>query len=252
MADAPRAQWSDNATVLFIADLHLDPSRPRMIEAFRAFCEGPARAARALYILGDLFEVWIGDDDDDPVWDGVVEAIGALAMHGVAVHFMPGNRDFLVGDRLLARTGMQRLDDIEIITLGARRVLLCHGDTLCTDDTAYQAFRRQVRSAGWQRDFLAKPLDERRRIAAGLRDDSGDAMSGKSAGEMDVNPEAVRALCRAHAVEYLIHGHTNRPTVDHWTVDGTTVERRVLADWFVTGSMLRAHGGRVEAVDLDA
>lgn len=250
MADAPRAQWSDAATVLFIADLHLDPVRPLMIDAFRAFCAGPARAARAVYILGDLFEVWIGDDDDDPVWDRVIDAIGALSAHGVAVHFMPGNRDFLVGDRLLARTGMFRLADVEVITLGDDRTLLCHGDTLCTDDTAYQAFRRQVRSPEWQRDFLARPLAERRHIAAGLRDDSGDAMSGKSTGEMDVNADALRALCREQAVERVIHGHTHRPTRDHWTVDGTTVERWVLADWFTTGSMLRARSGAIEAVDL--
>ncbi len=250
MADAPRAQWSDAATVLFIADLHLDPGRPGMSDAFHDFCAGPARTARAVYILGDLFEVWIGDDDDDPVWDRVIDAIGALSAHGVAVHFMPGNRDFLVGDRLLARTGMVRLDDIELITLGERRTLLCHGDTLCTDDTAYQTFRRQVRSAEWQRDFLARPLAERRRIAAGLRDNSGDAMSGKSAGEMDVNADALRTTCREQAVERIIHGHTHRPTRDQWTIDGKTVERWVLADWFTTGSMLRARDGGIETVDL--
>ncbi len=250
MADAPGAEWSDAATVLFIADLHLDPGRPGMIDAFRAFCAGPARAARAVYILGDLFEVWIGDDDDDPVWDRVIDAIGALSAHGVSVHFMPGNRDFLVGDRLLARTGMHRLGDIEVITLGDHRTLLCHGDTLCTDDTAYQTFRRQVRSPEWQRDFLDRPLAERRRIAAGLRNDSGDAMSGKSMGEMDVNPDALRAICREEAVDRIIHGHTHRPTRDQWTIDGRTVERWVLADWFTAGSMLQACGGTIEAVDL--
>ena len=250
MADTPRAQWSDAATVLFIADLHLDPGRPRMIDAFRAFCAGPARTARAVYILGDLFEVWIGDDDDNPVWDRVLDAIGALSARGVAIHFMPGNRDLLVGDRLLARTGMSRLDDIEVIGLGDRRTLLCHGDTLCTDDRAYQAFRNQVRSPEWQRDFLARPLAERRRIAAGLRGDSGDAMSGKSAGQMDVNANALRALCREQVVDRVIHGHTHRPGHDRWTVDGKTVERWVLADWFTAGSMLRAHGGVIESVDL--
>lgn len=250
MTDTPRAQWSDDATVLFVADLHLDPGHPRMIDAFRAFCTGPARTARAVYILGDLFEVWIGDDDDDPAWDRVIDAIGALSAHGVAVHFMPGNRDFLVGERLLARTGMLRLEDVEVITLGGRRTVLCHGDTLCTGDTAYQRFRHQVRSPEWQCDFLARPLAERRRVAAGLRDDSGDAMTDKSAGEMDVNADALRALCREQAVERIIHGHTHRPGQDRWEVDGTTVDRWVLADWFTAGSMLRARDGGIEAVDL--
>lgn len=245
------ARWSDDATVLFIADLHLDPARPAMIEAFRSFCAGPARTARAVYILGDLFEVWIGDDDDEPAWAGVVDALAALSASGVAVHFMPGNRDFLVGEDLLARTGMHGLGDVERIELGGRPTLLCHGDTLCTDDTGYQDFRAQVRDPVWQRRFLARPLAERRAVAAGLRDDSGNAMSGKSAAEMDVNPEALRALCREHGVERIIHGHTHRPMHDEWHLDDRVVGRWVLADWFARGSMLRAQGGDIEAIELD-
>ena len=246
-----RAHYPDDATVLFLADLHLDASRPAMTEAFCAFCAGPARSADAVYILGDLFEVWIGDDDEDPCWQPVLDALAALTASGVPVHFMAGNRDFLVGADFVARTGIDYLADADLIALGERRAVLCHGDTLCTDDHDYQAFRRQVRDPQWQRDFLARPLAERRGIAAGLRADSGTAMADKSTTAMDVNPDAARTLCRQHAADCLIHGHTHRPGHDRLNVDGRVVERWVLADWFSAPSVLRAHGGRLEPVNLD-
>ena len=250
MPPAARAHYPDDATVLFIADLHLDASRPAMTDAFCAFCAGPARSADALYILGDLFEVWIGDDDDDPTWEPVLDALAGLTASGVPVHFMAGNRDFLVGEDFVYRTGVEHLADLDLITLGGRRTVLCHGDTLCTDDHDYQAFRRQVREPGWQRDFLARPLAERRAIATGLRADSGTAMADKSATTMDVNPDATRELFRQYSADRLIHGHTHRPGHDRWVVDGRTLERWVLADWFSVPSMLRAHRGSLAPVPL--
>ena len=251
MARTPRARYADDATVLFLADLHLDPARPGMLAAFHAFCSGPARAARAVYILGDLFEVWIGDDDDEAAWAAVAESLAGLVARGIAVHFQAGNRDFLVGERFLGRCGAIGLDDIEVIELGGRRTVLCHGDTLCTDDSSYQAFRAQVRDPAWQRDFLARPLAERRAFAAGLREDSGRAMASKTPAEMDVNPDALRALCREQAADRVIHGHTHRPVHDRWSIDGRAVDRWVLADWFDRGSYLYARDGTLTSVPLD-
>ncbi len=250
MALSPRAAYADDATVLFLADLHLDPARPAMLQAFHAFCAGPARQARAVYILGDLFEAWIGDDDDHPAWAEVTASLAALTARGIALYFMPGNRDFLVGEAFLEATGAIGLADIELIDLGGRRTVLCHGDTLCTGDTAYQAFRARVRAADWQREFLARPLADRRALAAGLREDSGSAMSGKTVAAMDVQPEAVRTLCRKHRAERIIHGHTHRPTHDRWDVDGRSVDRWVLAAWFDTARFARARDGAVETLEV--
>jgi UDP-2,3-diacylglucosamine hydrolase len=180
----------------------------------------------------------------------VIEGLAALTARGIAVHFQPGNRDFLVGERFLRATGAIELGDVEVIELGGRRTVLCHGDTLCTGDTAYQAFRAQVRDPAWQREFLARPLADRRALAAGLREDSGSAMNGKTAAEMDVDPGALRALCRDETAERVIHGHTHRPGHDRWVVDERTVERWVLADWFQHGSFLRALDGTITTEPL--
>ncbi len=232
--------------VLFVADLHLEPARPAMIEAFRAFCAGPARAAQALYILGDLFEVWIGDDDDDPDLASIQDALAGLTAAGVPAWFMAGNRDFLVGERFFRRTGLQPLGDEQLIDLFGVRTLLCHGDTLCTDDVDYQRFRARVRDPGWQREFLAQPLAERRRIAGGLRSDSGDAMAAKEAAAMDVNADAVAAAFARTGAERLVHGHTHRPGRHELTVDGRRVERWVLGDWYEHASMLVATAAGLE------
>lgn len=236
----------DDGPVLFIADLHLEPARPAMIDAFHAFCAGPARAAQAVYILGDLFEVWIGDDDDDPDLGGIQDAITALTETGVPAWFMAGNRDFLVGRRFLERTGLQPLGDEQLIHLFGVPTLLCHGDTLCTDDADYQRFRARVRDPGWQREFLARPLVERRRIAGGLRSDSGDAMAAKQADSMDVNPDAVAAAIERSGAERLIHGHTHRPGRHELRIDGRRVERWVLGDWYEQASMLVATAAGLE------
>lgn len=233
--------------VLFIADLHLDPARPEMIGRFEDFCAHGARAAQALYILGDLFEVWIGDDDDDPALERVLDALGALTQAaGVPAFFMTGNRDFLVGPRFYARTGLQPLPDEHLIELFGRRALLCHGDTLCTDDVDYQRFRTMVRDPDWMRDFLERPLAERRHLAENLRNDSGKAMAAKERAAMDVNADAVADAVARHHAELLIHGHTHRPGHHRHTAGGRHFERWVLADWYREASMLAATPGGIE------
>jgi len=245
----PDHRYTDGI-VLFLADLHLDPPRPAMIERFVAFCRNDARRADAVYLLGDLFEVWIGDDEDNPGLAPVVESLAMLTAAGIATYFMAGNRDFLVGDDFLRRTGVQRIDDPLAIDLFGTRTVLCHGDTLCTDDVAYQAFRARVRTPAWQQEFLARPLAERRQIAEGLRGDSVAAMADKETATMDVNPDALAQLVREHGAERVIHGHTHRPARHDERIDGRAVERWVLGDWYHSASMLRATPGGLEPVDL--
>lgn len=243
----PPPPHSGDEPVLFIGDLHLDPDRPDMITRFEAFCGGPARRAQALYVLGDLFEVWIGDDDDDPALARVQDALAALThAAGVPGWFMAGNRDFLVGARFHERTGLQPLPDEQVIDLFGRPTLLCHGDTLCTDDVDYQRFRAQVRDPEWMREFLERPLAERRHVAENLRSDSGAAMAGKEAAAMDVSPEAVADAVRRHGVDRLIHGHTHRPGVHRERVDDRELERWVLGDWYDEASMLVARDAGLE------
>ena len=219
-------------SALFIADLHLCARRPDTTRAFLAFLAGPARAAQALYILGDLFEYWVGDDDlDAPINRCAVEALAALAASGVAVHFLPGNRDFLVGEGFARAARITLLPDPALIALSGQPVLLTHGDTLCTDDHAYQAYRRQVRDPAWQRAFLARPLSERRAFVEDLRQRSETAKQDKASAIMDVNGAAVDTLLRAQGFPTLIHGHTHRPALHRHETDGHICQRWVLADW---------------------
>ena len=226
-------------STLFISDLHLDPSRPQIVELFERFLAGAARDAEALYILGDLFESWIGDDDDAPLTRQVAQALRALRDRGVSVRFMHGNRDFLLGADYAERAGMQLLADPEIIDLGGQRTLLMHGDTLCIDDIEYQKFRTLVRNAEWQRQFLAKPLAERRAFAAQARGESRKQTAMKAAEIMDVNQIAVETAMREHGVRRLIHGHTHRPATHRFNLDGTSAERIVLGDWYEQSSVLK-------------
>jgi UDP-2,3-diacylglucosamine hydrolase len=225
--------------VLFVSDLHLDPARPEAISSFRDFCATTARKADAVYILGDLFEAWIGDDDDDPGLEPVITALAGLTRRGTPCHFMHGNRDFLAGAGFNRRTGCLLLGEFESVVLFGRTVLLTHGDLLCTDDVRYQELRRQLRDPAWQRDFLGKSLDERRSIAAGLRQLSQTEMAAKSETIMDVNENTVRATMRRYGVHTLLHGHTHRPAIHRFELDGQPAERIVLNDWYGPGGYLR-------------
>jgi UDP-2,3-diacylglucosamine hydrolase len=226
-------------TVLFISDLHLHAGDAETARRFREFIAGPARGAREVYILGDLFEAWIGDDDDDPRIAPVVDALKTLTDSGVQCALMHGNRDFLLGQRFCALTGCRLLGDYERLNLFGQPVLLTHGDLLCTDDTRYMTLRAELRSPAWQRDFLAKPLAERRQIASDLRQLSTTEISMKSDFIMDVNQLAVERTMREHDVALLLHGHTHRPAVHHFTLSGRPATRIVLGAWYEQASFLR-------------
>ena len=226
-------------STLFISDLHLDETRPQIVKLFLRFLADDACGADALYILGDLFESWIGDDDDATLAARVAAALRTLRDDaGVPIYFMHGNRDFLLGADYARRAGMSLLPDPSIVELAGERTLLMHGDTLCTDDTEYQKFRTLVRNPEWQRQFLAKPLAERRAFAAMARGESSKQTALKQADIMDVNQAAVEAALRAHGVRRLIHGHTHRPATHRFDLDGEAAERIVLGDWYEQGSVL--------------
>ena len=226
-------------TALFISDLHLTAGDAETTRRFVEFMEGPARAARDLYILGDLFEAWIGDDDDDPRLEPIVAALRKLTDSGVACALMHGNRDFLLGERFCEATGARLLGDYERVTLGGERVLLTHGDLLCTDDTRYMTLRAELRSKEWQRDFLARPLAERRQIASDLRQLSATEIAAKAEYIMDVNQAAVERTMRDHGVTLLVHGHTHRPAVHRFELDGRAAARIVLGAWYHDPSVVR-------------
>ena len=223
---------------LFISDLHLDPERPVIKELFLEFLKNRAVRAEALYILGDLFEAWVGDDDDAPMNRAVCSALRACAESGTAVYVMHGNRDFLLGPVFAEQSGATLLDDPARIDLYGTPTLLMHGDLLCTDDTEYLTFRKMVRDPDWQSAMLAKPLEERRLMAQEMRASSREQTGGKPETIMDVNSDAVIDVMRAHQVTRLIHGHTHRPAVHELEVAGEVSQRIVLGDWYEQGSML--------------
>jgi UDP-2,3-diacylglucosamine hydrolase len=226
--------------IVFLSDLHLAPEREFINRAFFRFLAGDARGAQAVYILGDLFDYWIGDDDLEDSWhDTIVHALAALAAAGTRVCFMHGNRDFLVGQRFADAAGLTILPDPYLLEIGGARTILTHGDALCTLDLAYQAFRSKVRSETWQREFLAKPLDERRALALKLRADSRAEQREKTDEIMDVTPNEVEALFVTQQATRIIHGHTHRPARHEQVIDGRQCERWVLADWYRRGSYLR-------------
>jgi len=225
-------------STLFISDLHLDEARPHIVDLFTRFVADEARGAAALYILGDLFESWIGDDDDSALAYRVAASLAALKQAGVPVFFMHGNRDFLLGEDYARRAGMTLLKDPTIIELGGERTLLMHGDTLCTDDAAYQEFRAVVRNPDWQKQFGARSLAERRAFAAQARAESLKHTASAKAEIMDVNQDAVIAAMRTHSVRRLIHGHTHRPATHRLEINRQSAERIVLGDWYEQGSVL--------------
>ncbi len=203
------------------------------------FLAGEAREAAALYILGDLFEVWIGDDDPDPEKQRVIAALKALTAAGVPCYVMHGNRDFLLGKRFCAESGCRLLEDPTIISLHGERVLTMHGDALCTDDHAYQKLRAMVRDPGWQEMFLALSHEQRLTLAEQARAGSKAHIAQAMDAIMDVNPQAVLAAMRAAGVKLLLHGHTHRPDVHRFDLDGSPAARIVLGDWHAQGSVLR-------------
>jgi UDP-2,3-diacylglucosamine hydrolase len=232
-----RATWCTS-------DLHLDASRPHVTARFRRFLDAHAAGAARLLILGDLFEFWIGDDAlDAPLATEVTSALRAVADAGTSVAFMAGNRDFLVSSRFAQATGATLLDDPVVVDLHGTPTLLMHGDTLCTDDHAYQAFRAQVRNPAVQAQFLALPVESRRRQVGQVRAASEREKQVKTMEIMDVAPAAVDAAFRTHGVSRLIHGHTHRPALHHVVVDGRACERWVLSDWTDT---------RADALRIDA
>jgi UDP-2,3-diacylglucosamine hydrolase len=235
---------------LFISDLHLDPDRPDPTRQFIEFTRGPARDAEHLYVLGDLFEAWIGDDDDDPGIRPIVDALADLTQSGVACAFMHGNRDFLIGAGFAARTGCRLLPEYATIDVYGERLLLTHGDLLCTDDTRYMTLRATVRDPEWRRDFLAKPLPERRHIARELRTLSRNEIAAKSEQIMDVNTDTVAQTMREFGVQRLLHGHTHRPGIHEFELDGRPATRIVLGAWYEHGSVVRwdASGFALEAL----
>jgi UDP-2,3-diacylglucosamine hydrolase len=234
-------------TTLFISDLHLDAERPEITRLFGEFVDGEARGADALYILGDLFEAWVGDDDPSETGRFVAEKLKALSDGGVPVSFIHGNRDFLLGDDYARRAGMAILPDPVVVLLHGQPTLLMHGDTLCTDDVAYQQFRSQTRDPRWQAQFLAQPLAARIAFAQQARAASQAHQSGlKDAGSMetitDVSPAEVADTFRRYGIDRIIHGHTHRPAIHDADVDGRACRRIVLGDWYEQGSVLRVDG----------
>jgi len=226
-------------TALFISDLHLDAGDPGTIHRFVGLIDGEAREASEFYILGDLFEAWIGDDDDDLGLKPILAALARLTAAGVPCAIMHGNRDFLLGADFCAVTGCRLLGDYERIDLFGEPVLLTHGDLLCTDDTRYLTLRTQLRDPAWQREFLAKPLPERRKIAADLRALSATEIAAKAEDIMDVNQRTVEATMREHDVRLLLHGHTHRPGVHEFSLDGRPATRIVLGAWHDQASIVR-------------
>ena len=240
-----------SAPTLLISDLHLDAARPAATACLLDLLAGRARRAAGLWILGDLFEAWIGDDDDAPWLAPVLDALRALSAE-VPVRAMHGNRDFLLGSGFTARTGIALVPEPEVVELGGRRTLLMHGDALCTDDHAYQRLRSQWRDPAWQREFLSRPLAARREFAAQARAESARQNAAKDRYLMDVNTQAVVEALRAARATRLIHGHTHRPATHALAVDGAACERLVLGDWFAHGWVMQvdAAGARQETLDF--
>jgi UDP-2,3-diacylglucosamine hydrolase len=238
-------------TTLFVSDLHLEAARPEIGRQFLAFLQEEAVSGEALYILGDLFESWIGDDDPNLHYAEMKSAIRAVADAGVPVFFMHGNRDFLIGPRFAEETGVVLLEDPCPVRLYGEDVLLSHGDALCIDDVKYQEVRTVTRNPGWQAMMLKKPLAERQAIARQARADSMAHGGSLDPQISDVSQAAVEQLLRRHGVRTLLHGHTHRPAVHRFLLDGTSATRIVLGDWYQQGSVLRWDRGGPQLTVLE-
>jgi UDP-2,3-diacylglucosamine hydrolase len=224
---------------LFISDLHIDASRPAITEQFLSFLATEARRAEALYILGDLFESWVGDDAADAAQTAAIAGLHALTSQGVPCFVMHGNRDFLLGAEFSRMSGAELLPDPLIVTLYGEPVLVMHGDALCTDDRAYQRLRATVREPDWQRQFLALSIASRRALAGAARVGSQTHTAATEYAIMDVNADSVALALRNAGTATLLHGHTHRPAIQALQVDGRPCTRIVLGDWYEQGSLLR-------------
>lgn len=222
---------------VFVADLHLDQERPHIITTFCRFLKEISHTADALYILGDLFEYWIGDDDPAIGLEPVLHSLRDLSLAGTSTFFIHGNRDFLVGKSFADFTRCTILPETSVIDLYGTPVAIMHGDTLCTDDVAYQRYRARVRNKWVQKTLLLLGTKQRLKIAARLRNKSMVATAGKHPEIMDVNQTAVEQVMFNHGVRHLIHGHTHRPAIHNFTIDGTTYKRIVLGDWYEQGNV---------------
>ena len=214
-------------SVFFISDLHLEQNKPHLTKAFKNFIDSKVNLHDELFILGDFFEQWIGDDNEDDFIKNVKNILKDKTAKGLTVYFMHGNRDFLIGDKFCKEVGAILLDDPYIINLEEKKIMLMHGDSLCTDDEDYQNFRNLVRSKDWQEDFLSKDLKERKEVAKSLREISSLENQTKDENIMDVNQSEVLKIIEDHSVDVLIHGHTHRPFIH----DENGVPRMVLGDW---------------------
>jgi len=234
---------------LLVSDVHLCDERPAQVERFIALLEGPARTADSLFILGDLFEYWVGDDDcASPLADRILGALKSLSDSGCNSYFLCGNRDFLIGPHFAKLAGLQCLEDPCIVDIQGIPTILMHGDLLCSDDTAYLAFREQVRNPLWQQQFLAQPLEIRHKMARGATAESGKAKQAKSEEIMDVTQTAVEAVFRQFGGTRLIHGHTHRPGFHQHRVDDLLRDRWVLPDWYGAGGYLCVTPDKVEEI----
>lgn len=229
---------------LFISDLHLCDQQPQITRSFIKFCENKARGARALYILGDFFEYWLGDDAIDKTAKAAQQALSKLKQSGTEIYFMAGNRDFLLGQQFADSCGMQVIQEPHIIELSGEPILLVHGDAECTDDEPYQQARKMLRNTEWQQQFLLKSITERIEFAQQARMQSKEHTQNSNAEIMDVNPQAIDELFSKHQVNTLIHGHTHRPAIHKHGGK----QRMVLGDWHHQTSYLEWDGSNFQLV----
>ncbi|MFO1390552.1 UDP-2,3-diacylglucosamine diphosphatase [Cellvibrio sp.] len=233
-------------TTFFISDLHLHESRPQITRAFFQFLQTQAKGAEKLFILGDFFDAWIGDDDDAPLNSEVAAELKKLSDTGTSIFLMHGNRDFLLGEKFAEQAGAQIIPEYTTIDLYGEPTLLLHGDSLCTDDAQYIAFRQQVRSPQWQQQVLSQPLAARRALAAQMREKSQAMNSLKAEDIMDVNQAEVINAMKNASVKRMIHGHTHRPAIHTLDIDGKPAERLVLGDWHDKAWAIVAQAGKAE------
>ena len=241
--------------LLFISDLHLDHQRTDISNNFSLFiqhCLQEKESIQALYILGDLFVFWFGDDACIPIYHDTIEQLGKITSAGILLYVMHGNRDFLIGKAFVKATGCQLIEDPYLLQTDDQSMLLAHGDQLCTDDIEYQQFKKIVRDPATIKDYLQKPIEERIAIASSIKAESKKSGQGKSMEIMDVNQQAVESFMSKYQISVLIHGHTHRPDIHSFNIGAQPVKRYVLSDWDKGCSFLQWNGKELETVSLPA